>query len=159
MRLLMINAFAGGLLLSSCSTTSTRISERPEVFNSLSPQQQAIVTRGDIRPGFSEDAVYLAWGPPTRKVPEQIRGRAGETWLYDDTAVSSYYPRPFIHGHGHGHGYIHGHTGGYGYFGYDPFRDPFFRAGGGVVRYPERMATFQNGRVIAYQYLPRLRLP
>src|SRR5947209_14743313 len=40
---------AGALILTSCSTTETRISGHPEIFQSLSPRDQALVSRGQIR--------------------------------------------------------------------------------------------------------------
>ncbi len=43
---------------------------------------------------------------------------------------------------------------GRGHFFYDPFYDPFFYNRANIVRYPERTVSFQNGRVIAFQFLP-----
>ena len=37
---------------------------------------------------------------------------------------------------------------------YDPFYDPFFYNHANIVRYPERTVSFQNGRAIAFQFLP-----
>ncbi len=52
------------LILASCSTTETRISGHPEIYQSLSPRDQALVSQGQIRDGMSPNAVYLAWGSP-----------------------------------------------------------------------------------------------
>src|SRR5213596_3336477 len=73
---------AGTLTLSSCATTDARISQHPEMYQSLSPTDQALVSQGQIRPGMTMDAVWLAWGAPDQKIPGNARGRATETWVY-----------------------------------------------------------------------------
>src|SRR6266702_3256038 len=87
------------LILTSCSTTETRISGHPEIFQSLSPGDQALVSRGQIRDGMSQSAVWLAWGSPDRKIVGNMRGRATETWMYVDYTT---YPYPY---YGPGFGY------------------------------------------------------
>src|SRR5207249_9569300 len=52
---------ASALILTSCSTTETRISGHPEIFQSLAPRDQALVSRGQIRDCMSQSAVWLAW--------------------------------------------------------------------------------------------------
>ena len=152
-------ACAVSILLAGCTTTETRIQERPEAFRALSPNDQALVQQGKIREGMSQDAVYIAWGPPSSRLPGRARGRIVETWIYDATAAGDY-PGPFFYGAGYGHGVGFGLYGGrrsrfgHGYFFYDPFYDPFFYNHANIVRYPERTVSFQNGRVIAYQFLP-----
>jgi hypothetical protein len=125
----------------------------------MSPTDQALVQQGKIREGMSQDAVYIAWGPPSQRVPGRNRGRIVETWIYDATAAGDY-PGPFYYGYPYGYG--PGFYGSYGrrlgrfhrhYF-YDPFYDPFFYSHANIVRYPERTVSFQNGRVIALQFLP-----
>ena len=74
-------------LLAGCTTTETRIQERPEAFRALSPNDQALVQQGKIREGMSQDAVYIAWGPPSSRIPGRVRGRIVETWIYDATAA------------------------------------------------------------------------
>ena len=44
-RALTFGIFASALFLTSCSTTETRISGHPEIFQSLSPRDQALVQR------------------------------------------------------------------------------------------------------------------
>ena len=51
---------AGALTLSSCATTEARISQHPEIYERLSPSDQALVSQGQIRPGMITDAVWLA---------------------------------------------------------------------------------------------------
>jgi outer membrane protein assembly factor BamE (lipoprotein component of BamABCDE complex) len=55
---------AGALTLTGCATTEARISQHPEMYQLLSPTDQALVSQGQIRPGMTTDAVWLAWGTP-----------------------------------------------------------------------------------------------
>jgi hypothetical protein len=70
------------LVLAGCSTVETRISRHPELYQSLSPRHQALVSQGQIRDGMSWNVVWLAWGSPDRKIVGNIRGRPTETWVY-----------------------------------------------------------------------------
>src|SRR5262245_24452151 len=72
----------GTLLFSSCSTPQTRISENPNLYQSLSPKDQTLVSQGNIRIGMSRTAVWLAWGSPDRKIVGNMGGGTTETWLY-----------------------------------------------------------------------------
>ncbi len=143
---------------SGCTTTETRIAEKSAVFQRLSLADQARVQQGEIREGMPEDAVYIAWGPPSLRAPGRNRGQLVDTWIYYATAAGDY-PGPFYFGGGYGYGL------GYGYYGglrgrfrrhlyYSPFYDPFFYNHANIVRYPERTVSFENGRVIAWQLLP-----
>lgn len=164
-RVVFAVAACSALLLASCSTTQTRIGQHPEIFNSLSPSDQALVSRGEIRPRMSQNAVWLAWGAPEEKIPSNMRGRPAETWIYMNYAVAypyggfGYpyggfgYPYGFGFGFGHGAGFhtYHGHH--FAYFG-DPFYDPFFYSAiPPRVAYPYRTVTFVNGRVASFQWL------
>ncbi len=80
----------GALIFAGCSTTETRISGHPEIYQSLSSRDQALVSQGQIRDGMSPNAVYLAWGSPDRKIVGNMRGRPTETWLY--LHYTTYYP-------------------------------------------------------------------
>jgi hypothetical protein len=147
------------LFLSGCTTLETRIQERPAAYQALSPSDQALVQQGKIREGMSQDAVYIAWGPPSHRLPGRNRGRIVETWVYDATAAGDY-AGPFFYGSRYGHGLGYGLYGGrrgrfgYRHYYYDPFYDPFFYNRANIVRYPERTVSFQNGRAIAFQQLP-----
>jgi hypothetical protein len=175
-RLILQALFACGLsltfLLAGCSTVETRIQENPGAYQRLSPNDQALVQHGRIREGLSRDAVYIAWGPPSQRAEGRMRGSAIETWIYYDTSVGDYAGPYGYGGYGGyfggygGFGYGYGYGGGWGYRGhhrggyggrfyYDPFFDPYFYNRVSVLRYPERTVSFQNGRVIAFQLLPR----
>ena len=159
LRALTLGLCAGALLFTSCSTTETRISDHPEIFQTLSPRDQALVKVGKIREGMSQNAVWLAWGAPDQKATGVARGRPVETWIYNEyTYANAPYPYPF---------------GPYGYGGYfgrrvifhhhgqhrfaiigDPFFDPFYYSYiPPRVAYPSKTVTFSNGRVISIQVL------
>jgi len=150
---------ASALFLSGCSTTETRISEHPEIFRTLSAQDQALVSQGKIREGMSQNAVWLAWGAPDQKAVGRARGRDVETWIYNDYVYpdSPYaFPRgPFGYGGYYGGGIaFHSHFGRrYGIIG-DPFYDPFYYSYFPTrLAYPSKTVTFANGRVVSLQIL------
>lgn len=160
---LAASAFAVTLLLfGGCSTTESRIAERPQAYSSLSPSDQALVTRGEIREGMSRDAVYIAWGAPNQRGEGRNRGQSVETWVYFNTTSGDSFGYGYGYGLGFGgrFGYLHGGHGFYPHsrFFYDPFYDPFFWSNNRIITYPDRTVSFQNGRVIAYQYLPAPRV-
>jgi hypothetical protein len=140
------------LVLTSCSTTETRISGHPEIYQNLSPRDQALVSEGQIRDGMSPNAVYLAWGSPDRKIVGNMRGRPTETWVYVHYTTYSYpYPYPY-YGPGYGFGYGY-HGRNFVYFG-SPFYDPFFYSYiPPSIPYPYKVVTFSNGRVVSFQYM------
>ncbi len=103
---LTIAVVFSALLFGGCATVQSRISAHPEIYQSLSPQDQALVSQGRIREGMTQNAVWLAWGSPEQKMVGAARGRPVETWLYLEYSYA--YP-PYPYGYG---GY-----GGYGGFG------------------------------------------
>jgi hypothetical protein len=126
----------GALILTSCSTLQTRISEHPDLYQNLSPRDQALVSQGQIRTGMSRTAVWLAWGSPDRKIVGNMGTGQTETWVY--IYYATYYPY-------------------YGpwdpYFGaplYYPFYDWDLPSS---IPYPGKVVTFADGRVVAFQYL------
>ena len=132
---------AGALLLTSCSTIESRISENPEIYRNLSSRDQALVNQGQIRYGMSRTAVWLAWGSPDSKVIGNMRGHSTETWIYVHYATYPYYP------------YYGPYGPGFGFFG-DPFYDPFYYSLiPPSIPYPYKTVTFSNGRVVSFQYL------
>jgi hypothetical protein len=155
---------AGALIFAGCSTTETRINEHPEIFQSLSANDQALVSRGQIRTGMSQDPVWLAWGTADQRIAGAMKGHATETWIYTTTAAYPYgygygygpygYPYgPYGWGGFGGVGVFHGHHGHRFVFFGDPFYDPFFYSYIPTVTYPYKVVTFSNGRVVSFQYL------
>lgn len=129
---------AGMLILTSCSTPETRISEHPDLYQSLSHRDQALVSQGQIRIGMSRTAVWLAWGATDRKIMGNMGGGPTETWIYTYYASYPYYPyyAPLDY-----------------YFGaplYDPFCYSWFPQS---IPYPGKVVTFANGRVASFQYV------
>lgn len=155
----VLGVATGALFLFGCSTTESRISEHRDLFNSLSPSDQQLVSQGQIRPGLSESAVWLAWGSPEQKVTGFMRGHSTETWVYYEyTDAYPYSYGPYGYGFG-GFGFgavgvIHAHHGRrFAVFG-DPFYDPFYYSAiPPRVQYPAKTVTFVNGRAVAFQHL------
>ena len=132
---------AGALLLTSCSTIESRISENPEIYRNLSSRDQALVNQGEIRYGMSRNAVWLAWGSPDFKVIGNMRGHSTETWIYVHYATYPFYP------------YYGPYGPGFGFFG-DPFYDPFYYSYiPPSIPYPGKVVTFARGRVASFQYV------
>jgi hypothetical protein len=158
-RALTLGISASALILTSCSTTESRIAEHPEIFQTLSSRDQALVSEGKIREGMSENAVWLAWGAPDQKATGSARGRAVETWIYNDyTFASAPYPYPYgPYGYGGYFGggavFHHHHGHRFAIIG-DPFYDPFYYSYmQSQVAYPSKTVTFVNGRVVSLQIL------
>jgi len=86
-------------LFSGCSTPDARIKRSPEVFASLTPEQQALVKEGKVAIGFSEDAVLLAVGEPSRKWSRTEAAGVSELWSY--TTWENGYGHPLYQGFYH----------------------------------------------------------
>ncbi len=128
----------GALILSSCSTPQTRISEHPHLYQTLSHRDQALVSQGEIRIRMSRTAVWLAWGTADRKIAGNMGGGPTETWIYTYYASYPYYPyyAPLDY-----------------YFGaplYDPFCYSWFPQS---IPYPGKVVTFAHGRVASFHYV------
>src|SRR5260370_40191719 len=93
---------AGTLILTGCATTEARISQHPEMYQRLTPRDQALVSQGQIRPGMTMDAVWLAWGTPDQKIPGGVRGDRTETWVYLRYETPPSYGEPGHYGPFHG---------------------------------------------------------
>ncbi len=163
-RALALGMLGSALVFAGCATTESRISDHPEIFNSLSPSDQALVKEGKIRAGMPQNAVWVAWGSPEQKAVGNMRGRSTETWIYITYATAPYggYGYPYgPYGHGHGFGYGFGsvalvrahHHRSFVFFG-DPFYDPFYYSYiPPSIPVPYKTVTFSNGRVMSFQYL------
>ena len=118
---------ACALILTGCATTGARISNNPEMYQRLSARDQALVSQGQIRPGMTMDAVWLAWGTPDQKIPGNARGRPTETWVYLRYETPLSYGGPYY----------------YGPFDWSYIPPKFV--------YPTRGVTFSNGRVVFFR--------
>ena len=149
----LVAAAAVTLLLSGCSTVESRIADHPDIYHSLSPRQQQLVTNGQIAPGMPRNAVYLAWGSPDQRVEGAMRREMTETWIY------VYYTSAYPYGYGGGFGFggviaTHRHHGRSFAFIGDPFYDPFYYSYiPPSIPYPYRTVTFANGRAVSFQSL------
>jgi len=160
----LITATAGALFFGGCATPQSRISDHPDLYQSLPARQQQLVAQGQIAPGMSRDAVWLAWGNPGQKVNGYARGHATESWVYFTTTTY-----PYGYGYGYGYGRF-GYGWGYPYYGGvavfrshhghrfavfgDPFYDPFFYSYiPPTVSYPYKTVTFVSGRVVEFQHM------
>ena len=138
LRVSLLGFATSALILTSCSTPQTRISEHPDIYHSLSRRNQALVSQGQIRIAMSRTAVWLAWGTPDQKIMGNMGGGPTETWIYTYYASYPYYPY-----------YAPWDV----YFGaplYDPFCYSWFPQS---IPYPGKVVTFANGRVASFQYV------
>jgi hypothetical protein len=126
------------LIVASCATPQDRISDHPDLYQTLSPRDQALVSQGQIRTGMSRTAVWLAWGSPDRKIVGSMGAGRRETWVYVSYATDPCYPC-------------------YGpwdpIFGaplYHPFYDSELPPD---VPYPGKVVIFAKGRVVAFHYV------
>ena len=84
-----------GLLAVGCSTEGTiasRRQQRASAYSALSAEDRAAVDQGQVRAGMSEDAVFIAWGPPAQVLRAGNSG--GEElvrWLYENVVTDSYH--------------------------------------------------------------------
>ena len=80
----------GCLFLAGCATSTidSRKKERTAAYNALSPEEKELVDKGQVKVGMSQDAVYIAWGPPADILQSQA-GPTGvqTTWLYYGTTM------------------------------------------------------------------------
>lgn len=58
------------VLLSACSTTSSRIKQQQELFDNYPPATQAAIENGEVRVGFSTDMVQMALGKPAHTMTQ-----------------------------------------------------------------------------------------
>jgi len=121
---------AGTLIFTGCATTEARISQHPEMYQRLSSRDQSLVSQGQIRPGMTMDAVWLAWGTPDQKIPANVGDGRGETWVYLRYETPPSYGGPYY----------------YGPFDWSYIPPKFV--------YPSRGVTFSNDKVVFFRYLP-----
>ena len=132
---------AGGLaLLCGCATSSIeqRRAQRAEAYAALSPEARAQVDRGEIADGMSTNAVFIAWGRPTK-----ITTRSGN----DGKEIEWWYYRNYIKSN---RVYYYTHDGrGY------PMMDVYYDTS--AWRYVARKVVFRDGQVTWFRtYAPVL---
>src|SRR4026208_751532 len=85
---LLTTAAAGALFFGGFATPESRISKNPELYNNLPARQHFVVAQGQIGPGMSRNAVWLAWGGPEQKVNGYPRGNSTATRVYYTTTTA-----------------------------------------------------------------------
>ena len=139
----ILTALSTALLLVSCvpSTPQARIQREPEKFATLSKNHQSLVQQGQISRGMSPNAVYLAWGGPSRVFQGSKNGNATERWDYAGSQPV------YLTGFYGSYGGPYGHHGHYGYSGLG------FGWGPDVAYIPYRIASvwFLNSRVDSWE--------
>lgn len=137
---------AAAMLLSSCvSPIERRVSSFPGMYSKLNEDEKKAVQMGQVREGMSRDAVYLAWGNPTRIMTGKREGKAYERWGY-----MAYQP-VVMDGYGVGMGM--GYWGGRHYRGFGGgFYEPWYYGGPAVAYVPTdgRHVEFVNGKVTSF---------
>jgi hypothetical protein len=146
MKTSLLFACAAVLGLASCaSPIERRVTHNPLLFNKLSTADQLSVRLGQVKEGMTKEAVFLAWGRPSRIATGKKDGREFERWTYTE------YEPVYSHTVGFGIG-IGG--GGWRHRGY--YYDPFFYGGPTVDYLPTsgRSVEFVNGKVSGF-LMPR----
>lgn len=137
----LLLACSCGLLLAACapSTPQARIEREPHKFEALTAKQKELVQQGRIDRGMPPDAVYLAWGSPSRVFQGSKNNRPTERWDYAGS-------RPV---------YTNSFYGSYGRF-YGPYRRYGYYGGGWgpeVAYIPYRIGSvwFLDNRVDSWE--------
>lgn len=141
----LFSAALTALVFASCapSTPDARIAAQPAIFDRLPAKHREMVRQGRIDKGMTTDAVYLAWGRPSREYEGSENGAATLRWDY--AGSTPVYTNHFYGGYGYG----------YGYGRYGRYRYPYYGYGFGpeVTYVPYRRASvlFRNGRVTSWE--------
>ena len=69
--------------LGACSTVNSRIKEKSDVYNTLTPQEQANIQQGVIDIGYSMDMVYMAMGKADNVKEKITPAGTVTTWIYN----------------------------------------------------------------------------
>jgi outer membrane protein assembly factor BamE (lipoprotein component of BamABCDE complex) len=142
---LYLVAIVGAALLAGCSTPTSRIREHPDVFARLTPDQQALVTNGQIAVGFDMQTVKLALGDPDAITLQTTAMGQTQIWHY---VTYETYDGYVIYGGYYGRGWRRGYGGGY--WG-GPWGDPYFAGYPARVHERFRVTFDRTGRVQSIQ--------
>ena len=121
--LALLAASAGCLGILSCTqgTPQSRIDRNASLYDSLPGKQRELVSRGRIAKGMSQSAVYLALGPPSRKIHGFREDAPFERWDYTRLQPHFHHSLRSYQGFSRHGGRYHG----FGFFpsiGYLPYR-------------------------------------
>jgi hypothetical protein len=146
---LVLVASLSALLFVACapSTPDARIAAQPAMFEGLPAKHQNLVRQGQIDKGMSTNAVYLAWGSPSREYEGSENGASTLRWDYSGSTpvyTNSYWGG---WGYGGGYGYGYGRHGGYG----SPYGGYGFGPEVTYVPYRRASVLFKGGRVTSWE--------
>lgn len=113
------------------------------MFQGLPARHQSLVRQGQIDKGMTTDAVYLAWGRPSREYEGSESGASTLRWDY--TGSTPVYTNSVYGGWGGGYGY-----GPYGRYGY-PYGGYGFGPEVTYVPYRRASVLFKGGRVASWE--------
>ena len=86
----LIAVITSALLLAACASPATRIKAHPDIYARATPEQQSMISRGQIALGFPPDFVRLALGEPDR-ITQHIDQKGTETiWHYVEFTTNGY---------------------------------------------------------------------
>lgn len=134
----LLLGLASGLMV-ACSTIQSRIQDNPDAFYTLSTEDQELVLGGNIREGFSRDAVFIAWGRPDEEIQGQEQGAFTERWIYLASQTDVIPDYMYVTRYDRGRRYV------------ERVYDPIYIES----RYPYRSVTFRDGRVVAWESFTR----
>ena len=143
------------LAFTSCASPLQRRLERnPALFAKLSESHRASILAGRVEEGMTKDAVFLAWGRPSRVTGGKRAGQSFERWNYTGYEAVQSYDSGFGLGMGY-QGISHSRHGRdrYACNTYDSF---YYRSVPQVdyVPFDAKMVEFTGGVVSAYA-MPR----
>ncbi len=147
--LTLLGGTASTIVSCSSRTAGERRSQKhPELYASLTDSEKALVSRGEISEGMSQDAVFLSWGRPDRVRTGSQRGRKTEAWAY---FRSSPVASPSIQvGVGRSRSF-HSRFGVHPTFGYGTGVGWNYGTDVDFGRHVEREVEFVNDRVVAWE--------
>ena len=148
---------AGALVLSGCSTVSSRIDANRAGFDrSLAAGSGAGEPGKNPRRDVAGGGLHRL-GPAATKSRREVHGVPTETWVYTLSRRPLTDPIGYVAASTAGLPAASAITAGmavtaiYGAF-IDPFYDPFYYPFSGDDQQPVKTVSFQRGRVIAFQY-------
>lgn len=147
---LLASALLAITVISCVSSRERRITNNPQIYNSLSTSDQLLVQQGRIREGMTKEGVFLSYGRPDAVSTGRQKGASIEKWTF--MSSQPVYTNNIGMGWGGGWG---GAWGGYrgrgcGYYGgWDPY---YMNMAPSVVYVPYQAATvtFRGNRVTEY---------
>jgi hypothetical protein len=138
------------LLIASCASPNSRIGDHPEIFAKATPEEQALIRKGEIALGFTQPFVRLALGDPDR-VTERTTQNAGTETVWHYTEVENL---PGYAMYGYDPAFMGPATivnGPYGPLLYTAPYVPFYPTAPAGIERDKLRVTFHDGKVVAIE--------